>query len=235
MVETGSAAPGRTYTVDIDGPDDTDLSVEIDTGDTWTSDWLPLGEYTLTEADPPDDVTYTPQRTVTLTADGETTEATITNDHSAGRLALQVVETGSAAPGRTYTVDIDGPDDTDLSVEIDTGDTWTSDWLPLGEYTLTEADPPDDVTYTPQRTVTLTADGETTEAAITNAFGDGRPDGNGGGGSADVLGDSSEAGGVTVLGQELALTGAGLVALLVALLLLGAGIAASVVGRRGRR
>ncbi|MGI9577187.1 MAG: MSCRAMM family protein, partial [Microthrixaceae bacterium] len=135
-VATGDTAPNVDSTFDITGPDDLTLEATVTPGDTWTTDWLPLGTYTITEHNAPDDHTIAPNP-VTLETDGETVTVTATNPYRDfhGKLAITKAVTGDAAPDVDYTFDVTGPDDTAFTTTVAAGDTWTSDWLPLGTYT----------------------------------------------------------------------------------------------------
>ncbi len=171
-IESGDTAPGATYTFDVVGPDESTFSVDVAAGTTWTSDWLPLGTYTVTERDAPDGHTITPNPVV-LAEDGATVTVTATNPYRDfhGRLAITKIESGDTAPGATYTFDVVGPDESTFSVDVAAGTTWTSDWLPLGTYTVTERDAPDGHTITPNPVV-LTEDGATVTVTATNPYRD---------------------------------------------------------------
>jgi uncharacterized surface anchored protein len=172
-VETGDTAPGGTYTFAITGP--VELEATVTAGETWTSDWLPLGTYTVTEVDAPDGATIEPNPVV-LDTDGATVTVTATNpypDHQA-RLAITKVETGEAAPGGTYTFMISGSTETgtlEFPATVTAGETWTSDWLPLGTYTVTERDAPAGATIEPNPVV-LDTDGATVTVTATNPYPD---------------------------------------------------------------
>jgi uncharacterized surface anchored protein len=167
-VTTGDTAPDGAYTFDITGP--TDLTATITAGTTWTSDWIPLGTYTITERDAPDGATITPNP-VTIDTDGATVTVTATNpyrDHH-GRIAITKVTTGDTAPDGAYTFDVTGP--VSFTAQVATGETWTSDWIPLGTYTVTERDAPDGATITPNP-VTIDTDGATVTVTATNPYRD---------------------------------------------------------------
>jgi uncharacterized surface anchored protein len=173
-VVTGDTAPDGPFTFRITGPIEVSLTATVPAGDTWTSDWLPLGTYTITERDAPDGHTITPNPAV-LDTDGQTVTVTATNpyrDHHA-KLAIHKIETGATAPGATHTFDITGPGETTLTATVPAGDTWTSDWLPLGTYTITERDAPDGHTITPNPAV-LDTDGQTVTVTATNPYPAGR-------------------------------------------------------------
>ena len=167
-IETGTAAPGGTYTFDITGP--VTLTATVTAATTWTSDWLPLGTYTITERDAPAGATISPA-TATIDDDGETITITATNPYRDlhGKLAIHKIETGTAAPGGTYTFDITGP--VTLTATVTAATTWTSDWLPLGTYTITERDAPAGATISPA-TATIDDDGETITITATNPYRD---------------------------------------------------------------
>ena len=164
-VETGDTAPGGTYTFDITGP--VDLTATVTAGTTWTSDWLPLGTYTITERDAPEGATIEPNPVI-LDTDGTTVTVTATNpyrDHHA-RLAIEkVVAGGGSTPAGPWTIDITGP--VDMTITLRTGETWTSEWLPLGTYTVTERDAPVGATISPNPVV-LDTDGATVTVTVTN-------------------------------------------------------------------
>ncbi|MEL6892635.1 MAG: hypothetical protein AAFP84_13625, partial [Actinomycetota bacterium] len=149
-VETGGTAPGGTYTFEVDGPES--FTVDVAAGDTWTSDWLELGTYTITEVDAPAGHTITPNPVV-LDEDEETVLVTAVNPYrdEHARLAIEKVVTGPDMPGHTFTMNVTGP--LDFSVDVEAGDTWTSGWLPLGTYTVTEVDPFDGHTIVPNPVV----------------------------------------------------------------------------------
>jgi Domain of unknown function (DUF5979) len=161
-VETGSAAPGGTHTFDITGP--ATLSATVTAGTTWTSDWLPLGTYTITERNAPVDHTITPNP-VTLDTDEQTVTVTATNPYLAARLAIQKVQAGIAGVGAAYTFEVHGP--VTFNVEVRAGTTWTSELLPLGTYTVTERNAPVGHTIVPALAV-LSADGSTVTVVATN-------------------------------------------------------------------
>ena len=107
---TGETAPDVDFTFDVTGPDENTFTVDITAGDTWTSDWLPLGTYTITERDAPANHTITPNP-VTLTTDNQTVTVTATNNYRDlhGKLAITKVETGETGPRRHVTIDVAGP------------------------------------------------------------------------------------------------------------------------------
>lgn len=169
-VETGDTAPGATHTFDVTGP--IEFTIEVAAGDVWTSDWLPLGEYTVTERDAPAGHTIAPNPVV-IDEDGETVTVTATNpyrDHHA-KLAIQKVVTGPMTPDHRFTIRASGP--VDFTIQINAGDTWTSGWLPLGEYTITEDDPLEGYTIVPNPVV-LDEDGATVTVVVTNPWPAGR-------------------------------------------------------------
>ncbi len=169
---TGETAPDIDFTFDVTGPDENTFAVDITAGDTWTSDWLPLGTYTITERDAPANHTITPNP-VTLTTDNQTVTVTATNNYRDlhGKLAITKAVTGETAPDIDFTFDVTGPDENTFAVDITAGDTWTSDWLPLGTYTITERDAPANHTITPNP-VTLTTDNQTVTVTATNNYRD---------------------------------------------------------------
>ena len=151
------------------------LTATVTAGTTWTSDWLPLGTYTVTERNAPTGATITPTPAV-IDDDGETITITATNPYRDlhGKLAIHKIETGTAAPGGTYTFDITGSDITGpatLTATVTAGTTWTSDWLPLGTYTVTERNAPTGATITPTPAV-IDDDGETVTITATNPYRD---------------------------------------------------------------
>ncbi|MFW2333579.1 SpaA isopeptide-forming pilin-related protein, partial [Ilumatobacter sp.] len=159
-IETGAGAPGGTYTIEIAG-DDFAETVTVTAGDTVNIDDVPPGTYVITELDGSPDVTIVPNPVVlTHDDDGRTINVEVTNPYPAGKLAITKVATGDTAPDTDYTFDITGPDDTTFSATVTPGDTWTSDWLPLGTYNVTERDAPTGHTITPNP-VELTEDGTT--------------------------------------------------------------------------
>ena len=136
-------------------------------GETWVSGWLPLGTYTITEVDPFEGHTIVPNPVV-LDEDGETVAVTVTNPWPAGKISIKKVETGNAPPNGTYTFTIVGPES--LTVDVRAGDTWTSDWLELGTYTITELNGPGGHTIVPNPVV-LSVDGATVLVTVTNPTG----------------------------------------------------------------
>ncbi len=130
-----------TYTFNVTGP--VDFSVDVTAGDTWTSTWLPLGTYTVSEVDPPADHAITNNPAV-IDDDGETVMVVATNGYPepTGALSITKVESGAAAPGGTYTFDIDGPGDMDFPMTVTAGATATVTDLPFGQYTISEVDAP---------------------------------------------------------------------------------------------
>ena len=169
-IETGDTAPGATYTFDITGPGDP-ITATVTAGTTWTSNWLPLGTYTITERDAPTGATINPD-VVNLTEDRATVTVTATNPYRDfhGKLAITKIETGDTAPGATYTFDITGPGDP-ITATVTAGTTWTSNWLPLGTYTITERDAPTGATINPD-VVNLTEDRATVTVTATNPYRD---------------------------------------------------------------
>jgi uncharacterized surface anchored protein len=167
-VTTGSTAPAGPYTFDITGPQT--FTAQVATGETWTSDWLPLGTYTITERDAPTGATIAPNPVV-LDTDGQTVTVTATNPYRDTHAKLEIVKvtTGSAAPAGPYTFDITGP--VTFTAQVATGETWTSDWLPLGTYTITERDAPTGATIAPNPVV-LDTDGQTVTVTATNPYRD---------------------------------------------------------------
>ncbi len=169
-VETGETAPGGPYTFNIVGPDGYTDTVDVWPGAPWTSGWLPLGSYTVTEVDPPDGHELTPNPAV-IDTDGETVLVTATNPYRdrSGRLAIEKVETGETAPGGSYEFTVAGP--VSFTATVPAGGTYTSDPLPLGEYTIAEVDAPDGHTIEPNPVV-IDEDGETVLVTATNPYRD---------------------------------------------------------------
>jgi len=165
-IESGDTAPGATYTFDVVGPDESTFSVDVAAGTTWTSDWLPLGTYTVTERDAPVGHTLTPNPVV-LTEDGATVTVTATNPYRDfhGRLAITKIVAGAPTSAATFTIRVTGPET--FSITLVAGTTWTSDWLPLGTYTVTEVDAPAGATIVPNPVV-LDTDGATATVTVTN-------------------------------------------------------------------
>ncbi len=163
-VVTGSAAPAGPFVFDIDGP--VSVVATVDAGETWTSKPLPLGTYTVTERDAPPGATIVPD-TVTLDTDGETATVTATNPYrdQHGKLAITKIEAGITGVGGTYTMTVTGP--SSFTIDVTAGTTWTSGWLPLGTYTVTEVDAPDNVTIVPSAAL-LDTDGATVTVTVTN-------------------------------------------------------------------
>ncbi len=164
-VTTGSTAPSGPYTFDITGP--AELSATVTPGTTWTSDWLPLGTYTITERDAPAGATITPNP-VTIDTDGETATVTATNPYRDAQAKLEIVKVvagGGTTPAGPWTIDVTGP--VSFTAQIATGETWTSAWLPLGTYTVTERNAPAGATITPDPVV-LGTDGQTVRVVVTN-------------------------------------------------------------------
>ena len=112
-VETGNLAPDGTYTFAVDGPGSNDFQAEVQAGATWTSGWLPLGQYLVTEVGAPSGATISPNPAV-LDEDGEVVTVLASNPYGGGRLSIEKVETGSAAPGGTYTFLVAGPGSSDV-------------------------------------------------------------------------------------------------------------------------
>lgn len=164
-VVTGPEMPGHQFTIDVTGP--VDFSAEVAAGETWTSEWLPLGTYTVSEVDPFEGHTIVPNPVV-LDEDGETVLVTVTNPWPAGKISIRKIETGNAQPNGTYTFTITGPEN--LTVDVRAGETWTSEWLELGTYTITEANGPPGHTIVPNPVV-LDEDGETILVTVTNPSG----------------------------------------------------------------
>ena len=166
--ETGETAPGATYSFDVVGP--IDFSFDLAADETWTSDALPYGTYTITEVGAPTGHTIVPNPVVLDAEGAETVQVLVTNPYRDlhGKLAIEKIETGDTAPDGVYTFDITGP--VDLTATIAAGETWTSDWLPLGTYTITEVDGPVGHTIVPNPAV-LDTDGATVLVRATNPFG----------------------------------------------------------------
>jgi uncharacterized surface anchored protein len=170
-VETGQTAPDGTYTFDITGPGEYTATATVAAGTTWTSNWLPLGDYTVTERNAPTGATLTPNNgVVTLTEDEATVTVTATNPYRDfhGKLAITKVVVDPADKAETFTMRVTGPN-LDINVGVKGGTTWTSGWLPLGTYTVTEIDAPTGATITPNKgVVTLNVDEATVTITVTN-------------------------------------------------------------------
>ena len=104
---------------------------------------------------------------INLTEDRATVTVTATNPYRDfhGKLAITKIEAGNTGPGGTYTIDVTGP--INFVVSLAAGSTWTSDWLPLGTYTITERDAPTGATIDPNPVV-LGTDGATVTVTVTN-------------------------------------------------------------------
>ena len=165
-IETGSAAPGATYTITITGAD-FHREVDVAAGGTVEVGQVPPGTYLLAEANAPDGATIVPNPViVTDRDDGRTIEVVVTNHYPAGRLAIEKVQTG-LIEGGTYTFDITGPDGAAFDVDVAAGATWTSDWLPLGSYAVAERNAPVGHTITPNPAI-IDTDGETVTVTAVN-------------------------------------------------------------------
>ena len=169
-VVTGETAPDGPYTFTISGPGEYTVTVDVSPGTPWTSGWLPLGSYTVTEVDPPAGHQLTPNPVV-IDEDGETVLVTAINAYPdrTGRITIEKVETGQTAPDGTYEFVVDGP--VSFTATVPAGSSYTSDPLPLGEYTVTEVDGPVGHTIEPNP-VTIDEDGETVLVTATNPFRD---------------------------------------------------------------
>uniref|UniRef100_UPI002611FF24 prealbumin-like fold domain-containing protein n=1 Tax=Ilumatobacter sp. TaxID=1967498 RepID=UPI002611FF24 len=166
-IETGDTAPGNSYSFEIRDTDNTVVdTLTVTAGTTAETGWLPLGTYTITELEAPDGATVIPD-TVDLTEDGQTITITATNpyrDHR-GKLAIEKIVSGDPDADGVYTMNVTGPKS--FTVTVKAGDTWTSDWLPLGSYTVTEVDAPIGATIVPSPAV-LRVDGATVTVVVTN-------------------------------------------------------------------
>ena len=75
------------------------FTVAVTAGTTWTSDWLPLGTYTVTEVDAPAGATIVPA-TAVIDDDGETVTVVVTNPtlaSSGGTVPRTLPATGGIA------------------------------------------------------------------------------------------------------------------------------------------
>ena len=165
-VETGETAPGGEYTFAVAGPGGYADTVVVAAGDVWTSGWLPLGSYTVTEVDPPDGHQVTPNPVV-IDTDGETVLVTATNPYRdfQGKLAIEKVGDDGGDPYAMFDIEVTGP--VAFTATVQFGVEWTSDWLPLGTYTIAEVNAPEGHTVEPNP-VTLDEDGETVSVVVTN-------------------------------------------------------------------
>ncbi len=157
-------ALGGTYTFTVTGPQN--FQVQVKAGETWTSDYLPLGTYTIVEENAPQGATIVPNP-VTLAETASVVAVLATNPVPAGKMSISKAETGDAAPSGTYTFVVTGPQN--FQVQVKAGETWTSDYLPLGTYTIVEQNAPQGATIVPNP-VTLTEDGQTVAVTATNPF-----------------------------------------------------------------
>lgn len=165
--ETGETAPGSTYSFDVTGP--VDFSFDLAADDTWTSGALPYGTYLITEVGAPTGSTVVPNPVVLDAAGAETVQVLVTNPYRdfRGRLAIEKVEADDVGLRGTYTMEVSGP--VSFTTQVTAGETWTSDWLPLGTYTIVEVDAPADHTIVPNPAV-LETDGATVLVTVTNTF-----------------------------------------------------------------
>jgi len=119
---------------------------------------------------------------VTVTAGDAAAAAHVTvtntwpgNVELTGYLVIDKVETGDTAPATpgTYTIAYDGPGANDGQVQVTAGTPATVGPLPLGDYTLSEINPPADVlvNITPNP-VTVTAGdvASATHVTVTNEY-----------------------------------------------------------------
>jgi len=163
-VETGETAPGGSYEFTVDGP--VSFTATVPAGGSYTSDPVPLGEYTITEVDAPAGHTIEPNP-VTIDEDGETVLVTATNPYRDfhGKLAIEKGGDDGGNPNATFDFDVTGP--VSFTATVQFGVEWTSGWLPLGTYTVTEVNAPDGHTIEPNP-VTIDEDGETVLVVVTN-------------------------------------------------------------------
>lgn len=126
--------------------------------------------------EPPTDEAEAPQ---TATADpGAEPESVI----ETGYLEIVKVEKGGHAPDTpgTYTIAWDGPGDADGQVDVTAGTTAVVGPLPLGDYVLSEVDPPEGVAVTIAPNPVTVIAGDAAAAAqvtVTNRFPDADPAG----------------------------------------------------------
>ncbi len=148
------------------GPGGSTETVVVAAGEVWTSDWLPLGTYSVTELDALPGHTIEPNPVV-IDEDGETVLVTATNPYRDfhGKLAILKGGDDGGDPYAMIDVEVTGP--VSFTAVVQFGVEWTSDWLPLGTYTVTEVDAPDGHTIVPNP-VTIDEDGETVLVTVTN-------------------------------------------------------------------
>jgi len=170
-VVTGDLAQnGVIYTINYDGPDDNDGSVQLKAGETTTVNDLPRGSYAISETNAPDGVVITPNPAV-IGQDAEDVKVTVTNPYPGGYLEVTKHVTGAAAPapGTQYTVHYDGPGNNDGDIVVTAGQPTKVGPLPLGLYNLSEVDAPVGATIVPSA-VNLTVNAQTATVDVTNPF-----------------------------------------------------------------
>ena len=173
-VETGQLAPGGTYDITIGGTTDSgqdyDTTVQVPHDQQVTIPTVPAGTYDVREANAQPGTVISPS-SFTIENDQQEVLITVTNPFPGGKLAIEKIETGATAPSGPYTFTIAGPGGYTDTVDVSPGAPWTSGWLPLGSYTVTEVDPPDGHRVTPNPAV-IDADGETVVVTAINPYRD---------------------------------------------------------------
>lgn len=170
-VVTGDLAQnGVTYTINYDGPDGNDGSVQLKAGETKTVTDLPLGSYAISETNAPEGVVISPNPAV-VGEDGQDVKVTVTNPYPGAYLEVTKHVTGAAAPapGTQYTVHYDGPGANDGDIVVTAGQATKVGPLPLGQYHLSETDAPTGATIVPS-SVNLTANGQIATVDVTNPY-----------------------------------------------------------------
>ena len=148
-IETGTAAPGGTYTFDITGSDITGPvpspppSPPAPPGPPTGSPSAPTPSPNATP--PPAPPSPPPPPSSTTTAKPSPSPPPTPTATSTASSPSRRSRPGHPAP-RTRSA---SPDPVTFTVAVTAGTTWTSDWLPLGTYTVTEVDAPAGATIVP--------------------------------------------------------------------------------------
>jgi parallel beta-helix repeat protein len=163
-VVNGDPAPAQSFIICIADS----VCHTFQAGETYTWSDLPVGKYTINEANPGANWTVSGSGAEVQVTEGQTATATVTNTYHIPRGSLTVtkVVNGDSAPAQTFTICIaDG-----VCHDYNGAGSYTFTDLQPGTYTVTESDPGANWTVSGSGAHVEVKDGQTATATVTNTY-----------------------------------------------------------------